>query len=495
MSSNENRHPQLRMWLAGIAVLVAGGYWFRVSEHSTDQIPTSSLQTVPVAKERFTRKVLAEGEIRTWQPAILYNDCRNVEREILEIVPEGSWVEKGDVVCVLDCTELERKRDQQRIELSKAQARLADALSREELQAAHNRRRVETNRLRAEMAQADLAAYLHQQAPSRREQLSQQLQIKRDELAEASNSLSRTSRMVAMGYQSMTSLQIDKSAFLTQHRRVKLAEGELGLLEQFQHPRAMIKLEGEAEDRKRHLDRTHLESQLASSVMEITALNMRQWEAGVKTYLAYLDRAVAACTMVAPKAGEIVYCHKRNEGKFIEAGQKVHYMQDLVRIANRERLTVAGRVSDADVYKVSEDDRVEVFVPTLPDVVLTGKLNWIAPIPTSAEWYQAQSLHHKIQIELDSDQAGLADLALSTTVKATIVVDDRSSVLQVPIKSVFCFEKSSAVLVKQGDRIILCRIEVGPKNNTHVEVLEGVQEGWEVVIGDRQKLRTLARTL
>ena len=45
--------------------------------------------------------------------------------------------------------------------------------------------------------------------------------------------------------------------------------------------------------------------------------------------------------MRAPKAGEVVYAHKRHENRMIEVGSKVHYCQNIFRITNREKLVIA----------------------------------------------------------------------------------------------------------------------------------------------------------
>lgn len=456
---------------------------------------TSQLGRAKVTRERFIRTVPLSGEVRTWQPAIVFNDCRNHERQIIELVPEGTWVEKGDIVCVLDCSTLMDTRNKQRIELSKAQARLANAEAREELQDAHNKRRIETNRMNYEIAAAELERYRREQSVDQRNQLIDQMQIDRRRLELQQEQLDHTARLTSLGFRPLSSWNIEATSFGARQRNLELAEGRLNLLDEFLHPGELLRLGGQARQRQAVLNRTHLESELATSVMEISTLQMRKWEAGVKTYLAYLNRAISACTMKAPKTGEVVYCHKRDEGKFIEVGQNVHYMQDILRIANRERLTVAGRISDFDVYKVSPGDSVTLGVPTLPGKTFTGQLTWVASIPSAAEWYKPQSLHHKVQVEFNPDQPGLEELVLSSTISGHVTVDDRPDVLLVPVTAVFEFDRQNLAIVEGPEGISLAPIRIGENNGSMIEVIEGLTRDQTVLTGQRVLLRQLAKSL
>lgn len=460
-----------------------------------DSSLSTDVTTEDVRCGRFIRKIPAEGEVRTWQPIVIYNDCRAPEREIIELVPEGTWVEKGDVVCVLDASELEDKLREQEIELTKAKARLADALTRESLQDSENARLLAASELQASVARGRLEAYEQAESVNLFEKLAGDVSLMDQDLERAREDVERSRMLTVMGYQSLAGLANADAAFQRSERTVELARGELSMTKRFTHPRSLIELDSEATNAAQEVRRTLLQNSLAMSVSQITTLNMRQWEAGVQTHLAYLRRAVKACTMRAPKAGEIVYCHKRREGLVIEVGKRVYYTQNIVRIADRSRLVVAGRVDHAHVYSVKQGHPVEIRFSTLPDQMFHGELTWVAPIPTAAEWWQPVDLHHKVQIAFTDDKETLKSLTLSSSVDADIIVDNRPDVVQAPMNSVFSLSGEMAVIIREQDRLVVHTVQVGAKNEDYVEITVGLAGGEKVVVDERAYLRQLAKKI
>ena len=79
--------------------------------------------------------------------------------QILSRVPEGTWVQKGDIVCVLDSSEIEEFRRAREVSLIKAQSSLEASRQQEEIiRAANERRLAEAEHLR-QNAEMDLFEY------------------------------------------------------------------------------------------------------------------------------------------------------------------------------------------------------------------------------------------------------------------------------------------------------------------------------------------------
>jgi len=496
-SQNENEAPARRLLSRAVALILAfvpiavGA--LRFSEEPAAKRPV--FQTEPVKRKRFVRRVPATGELRTWRPAIVYSDCRAHEREIIELVPEGSWVEKGDIVCVLGSSELEDQLKIQQAQLIRANNGLAEALSDEALQEAHNARRLAASDLQARLAQDSLNAYEEAESVNNSSRLIMDERLKVQQQEQTRESLQHANKLTALGYQTTSELKRVESDYQRSSRAVGAVRREISMMNRFDHPRSMLELSALAANSQQELIRTGLQNQLAFSASRLTTLERRKWVAGVQAYVNYLTRAVAACTMRAPKSGEVVYCHKRDEGKFIEVGNKVHYTQNLIRIANRSTLTIAGKVSDRQVFSVKSGQPVEITIPTLPEHVFSGTLTWVAPIPAASNWFEPDVLHHKVQIVLDENSEGLADITLGATAEANIVVDDRSDVLQVPVRAVFSYDRDYAVIVEKQGQTCLRIIEVAESNGDFIEVLSGLNVDERVVIDERFALKQLASEL
>jgi len=104
-------------------------------------------------------------------------------------------------------------------------------------------------------------------------------------------------------------------------------------------------LQFNAELASAELHRTELQNELAAAVQRVKLLEMQQSAAGLQLHIDYLERALRDCTIRAGRAAELIYCHNRNEGKYVQIGGTAHYSQQLFRIVDRSRMIVAGRVS------------------------------------------------------------------------------------------------------------------------------------------------------
>jgi HlyD family secretion protein len=473
-------------------IAIAAGVFGR--EDSASSV-AADLHTEEVTQGRFIRTIPAQGDVRNYRPAMVFNDCRNHQREILELVPEGTWVEEGDVVCVLDCAELTEKLKVQEIELIKARGALAAAETREVLQEHENDRLLSAADLQARVAQDKLLAYEKAESLNEIERLKGALEIARENLAPARDSLDHTRRMTASGFRTLTQLAQADTRLQSLQRSTDQARGQLELMQRYQKPRSLLELRGDASDAQREVVRTQLVNDLLQSDARLTVLAREKWVAGVEWYVDYLTRSIAACTMRSPRSGQVVYADRGSGRRWIEVGSYVHYTQDILYIADMERLTVNGRISDRHIYAAGEGQQVQIRSAKYPDRSFGGTLEWIAPIPTPSEWFRPQELYHKMQVLPDDVEDWHSRLTPGTNVEMTITVDDRPDVIQVPLQAVFNHNDDYAVIVLSSKGLARRVIEAGESSSDAVEVISGLIPGERVVIDEATALRQLADSL
>ena len=470
-------------------------FLFGVSRPNHSQlvrIPGAEFKTAFVEVSDFARTVPALGEIRSFAPTIVYNDCRWHERRIIELVPEGTWVEEGDLLCVLDTKELKEKLQQQELELIRANARIARAEATEAMQDALNERRLANSKFQMDVAENRLMAYEEAEAINELRRLNDQLRLSEEKLLQGQSQFEHNQFMTALGYASTsefgrTGIQAERLG-----REFGLAKGQQYLTEKYLHPRSQFNLRTLAQNRQLDYRLTQLDTQFASAFARAGTLEMRQWKAAATVFHEYLTRAIAAATMYAPKAGEVIYCHNREQNRYIEVGSSVYYTQDLIRIVDRSSLIFAGFVSDRLVNNLQVGQPVVITSTSAPDEIFSGTLDWIGPIPGPISWFEPESLYHKIQIILNDDKEKLNRLPLGATASARITVDDRTNVLQVPIKALYTTDAGPEVVVRNPNgyarRVVAC----GATNDVMVEILDGLIVGEELLMTAASRLREFA---
>ena len=80
-------------------------------------------QLLTVEKAPFRIEITTSGSLEPLRSERVISQCQWTV-QILSLVPEGTWVRKGDIVCVLHSSEIEEFRRAREVSLIKAQSSL-----------------------------------------------------------------------------------------------------------------------------------------------------------------------------------------------------------------------------------------------------------------------------------------------------------------------------------------------------------------------------------
>lgn len=483
-SKHKSSHAR-RIYYCGLVCVLAsiplaiGGF----ASNGAPDLESMGLVTESVRQARFIKTIPAFGEVRTYSPLIIVNDCPSRERRIIELVPEGSLVEKGEIVCILDTADLTVKLDLQMVALIRAKAALTGAKISESLQDLANSRRLSTRQYRDVIANGQLNAYEQAEAATEIERLKGEFKLKEEILQIIQEEFEATRQFTALGYRNTATLLAAEAKRTNAQTALENARRNLNLATDFQQPRSLLELQSEAENARLELDRAILQNKLSKKMAELRTLEMERRLSVVQKQVEQTTQDIEACTMRAQKAGEVMYCHRRDKGRIIEVGQDAFYKQELIRISDRTRLMVATRVIDQQAHELHQNQPVEFQVQSNENLTFAGTLAWIAAMPSTPSRYQPHDRYHDVEISIDPNQEGFSSLPLGSTVVAEIFVDDRPDVIQVPVTAVFNHHGEYAVLVKTLSDLIVRAVELGANNDTSVEIINGLDPGEIVVTG------------
>ena len=165
----------------------------------------------------------------------------------------------------------------------------------------------------------------------------------------------------------------------------------------------------------------------------------------------------------------------RQKGETIRAGEWVG------DIFNTSNMSVHTQVDDLDVVYVKQDAPVTVTVDALPGEEFEGK---VARVSQSG-----QDSSGLIKYSVNIEVSGRGDLRPGMMAKCFIDAGSSEDTLLVPIEGVFEEEGQSKVEIMKGNNVVeVVRIETGLMNDRYVEILEGLEEGQEVITGSSSDL-------
>jgi RND family efflux transporter MFP subunit len=193
-------------------------------------------------------------------------------------------------------------------------------------------------------------------------------------------------------------------------------------------------------------------------------------ESRVAAVQAVLDQAeteLQALELRAPFAGVVVQVDAR-PGEGVNAGEGFLVLADL------QALEVQASIVEESFPLIRAGLNVELYVDALPDLPLTGVLTRVVPqrLPGDRPLY-------RVYIQLDEVPPGLAP---GMTVDAAILVERRDNVLRLPRALLRAGAQDEvAVRVWEAGREAIRTVHLGLRGDLYIEILDGLQEGEEVI--------------
>lgn len=201
-------------------------------------------------------------------------------------------------------------------------------------------------------------------------------------------------------------------------------------------------------------------------------------------HMTKLERQIAACTIRAPSPGIAIYgtsadWYQRREDP-IEVGDMVRKGQKIFTIPNSDLMGVELRVHEASVNMVHPNQRVEVTVEALPDLVFHGKVLSVAPLPDPQHgWLDPGVKLYTTQVSIDGKHDVLKP---GMSAKVKIFVEQLNKVKIVPVQVVAnrAGKKVCYVVTDEGQE--QREVQTGLFNDTFVEITEGLEAGEKVLL-------------
>jgi HlyD family secretion protein len=221
---------------------------------------------------------------------------------------------------------------------------------------------------------------------------------------------------------------------------------------------------------------------------------------------------LAKTTIFAPMAGTVSKLNK----EIGEIALGSQFQEDVImEISNLEGMEALVDIDENDIVSVSIGDEAEIEIDALPDVKLKGRVTEIA---NSAKSYGAGTTDEKTEFEVKVAIIDpVPELRPGMTASAEIVTEVCEDCLSVPIQSVAVrtleqlgaddsegaegeeprFSPDSEgfveiVWVVADGRAEARQVKTGIQSDTHIEVLNGLGDDDEVVIGN---YRAISRDL
>ena len=419
-------------------VLLAGAIW-GVSSAISAFFYRGPL-AVPVKRAELVLTISGQGVVESGDRLDVRCRVRGW-RNILEIVPEGSYVRQGDVVVRLGAVSLENALKAERVTLAKAEASAAAAKKSYEA--------------------ADLAiieyregTYVQERQKLARVILLTEQKLKSTERALVEMKILHRQSFVPRSHVDALELAVDKAK-----SELLLAETKKTVLEGFTRKKTLAEL---------------------TAQRDAAAVQLRSTEVVIQTQaskIAKLEDDLRNCVIRAPRDGMVLYAEDaapgqdatNDAGPAIYPGARVRQFQTLVQLAGLRRMQVKMLVPEDKRRQLRRGQRAHISVL---DREYYGQVAAIGERPERSALPVDALKRYAVIIAIDGDEP----MKLGKTADVEILVNHKPDALVVPVLCVLDERGRSRVLLKERGQVQSRAVMLGITDDYMIEVVDGLRE-------------------
>jgi HlyD family secretion protein len=465
--------------LIGVALVVLLTMFFMRSGS-----PTQASTYYEVKRGDFLISIVEGGTLEAVDEVSIRNEVEGTAR-IIFIVPEGSYVKKGDLLVELDSSASQDVVNQQQIAVEKAQFTLIQAEQQLGIQKSTADSDVQAALLKVEFAATDLDKYIKGEALQLRRNAQIEITNVLESLRIAEDRLKWSEELYKQGFETKSNLDKDKLAVSQSSLKLEQAEKALWMLATFDEKKKKRELEAARQAAEENLERVKLQGERV----------MAQYRADVETQKSTLElsraklerdmKQLRATKIYAPQDGLVVYSSGGGGGgrfsneSMIEEGAVVRNRQELIKLPDVSEMKLQVRIHESHINQVRLGQQAFVVLDSMPDQRLRGEVNKVGLLPDgSSRWGNPNLKVYATEI-LITDK--LPDVKPGVSARAEIVITNLGNVLTVPIQ---------AVSTRKGQQVIFLAsapqrpvpVNVGMYNTKFIEISSGLRDHDQVLL-------------
>jgi HlyD family secretion protein len=451
----------LAMITTGLAT--ATGFAWVLQPWKPAHVALDDVPQVQVRRVDLTSTVSASGQIQCVQQTTIECEIENLQvrndgkvynaggsAAIIEMVPDGTKVVKGQVLMRIDSSDYEELVHTQAIKVEKNRSEKIEA------------------ELSLSVAELALEEFEKGSKLQTLQQLEGEIRLADSEIERMNDRLEWSVRMQPKGYVSLSQVNSEKSALLRSTLQLSNSRGALANYKKFGQNRSLKQLQAEIEKGR---------------------VNVRFKTEGltrVEERLAHYQKLVEKCTIRAPHDGLAIIAMENGRAIQLEPGSIVRQRQKLYYLPDLGKMMVKTLLHESVVDKVKVGMRTKVRVEALSDILIDGTVQSMLRVPLQSDgWSRSNDVKHYVAlVNLDGSTPGLKP---SMTAEVEVFTQDRPAVLAIPTEALavedgqdVCYVTTASGAVERRD------VEVGEMTPDLLEVTRGLKEGEQIVLHPSQ---------
>jgi RND family efflux transporter MFP subunit len=414
---------------------------------------------------------------------------------IVWIIPNGSSVSQGDLICELDASAIQAELDEQTLDTEEAKSQFIQAQVNLENQEIENQTSEEKARLDVELAKLELEMFQDPSSGSHKlaiEAIERQIDDLNNEILAAEMNL-KLQRNENAGIESLFKLgyagksELDRSVlgllqaegdFAAKLNKLNTQMASLTKLNNFEQRMQQLQLNGKLTTASRNLEQVRLTNEAKMAQARGILSSRTEQLAKEEERLKRFQTQLANCKIYAPQDGMVAYAPpSSSRDPEMGEGMPVRLRQHIFSIPNLRSMQVETKVHESSLDRIQPGLEVDVTVDAFPDRTYRGTVKSVAVLPESS--YYSDTKTYRTIVSIDEE---VYQLKPGMTAICEVNVDFLPKVKAVPIQAVVQRAGSNWLYVDVNGNLQRRKISLGPSNDQFVAITDGIEAGDLVVL-------------
>jgi HlyD family secretion protein len=406
--------------------------------------------------------------------------------KIISLVPEGTKVKKGDVVCKFDSSEIDKNLAQQDIKVKQAIAKIETTGQELEIQRNKGESDIIAAKVEMTLAKLDLEKYVEGDFRTETTKQRGEIRLKEKDLKEAKNKLDQYRALFKKGLKAQELVTVQESAVAQTELLYESAKLELEVKQKYDYKKKTTEFSSKANQAEKKIEQAvaTLKAQMSKARSESESakgtadIELQQ----LKEFTRQKDKTV----LRAGQDGVVAYAndHWYDSSRQIREGATVYSLQRVFTLPDMTKMQVKLNIHESLIKKIKVGQKAEIRIESFPGIVFEGTVTSVSQLADSTRpWMNGGAKQYPTMLKLDDLKS--QEVKPGMTAEAKVLVGVLENVLVVPVQAIAEHKGDFYAFVAKGRQIKLAKVKVGDNNETHVQILEGLVEGDRVALDAR----------
>jgi len=433
----------------------------------------------------FEVTTVANGELEAKDKIEVRNPL-DQESTIVQIMAEGSWAKKGDVLVQLNADTIQQKVDEENLRFKSGDAQRIAAESAYQIQEIDNASKVRQAELKVELAELALRQWAEGDIKKKRQELDLMIDKSVLEVERIAKKYLRSQELLEEEFISKDECDRDEVAYIEAIAAYRTATVSRQVFEVYEYEKERKSKQSDVDEARAELERVKINNVIELANKDAQRSNQRSQVSIIENRLNKLKADLANTALVAPSDGLVVYASSmerfmwggRGEGP-LQIGQQVYPNQLLMILPDTSMMVAAVKVSESLAGRIRAGQAVSVRVDAAGGAVFNGSVESIGVMAESGGWRDPNLREYTVRVALQTDRK---DLKPAMRCEGRIILDQVTDALSVPVQAVFSDGPVQFVYTPKGSKFARTPVRVGRRSDLLAEVKAGVSEGDTVLV-------------